>query len=324
MTLAIDRLEPVRLGGTTQWIRVRAADPANPVLLLMQQGPGFPMINEAAGWEHLLGLEEDFTVVYWDQRGTGLSARPLLGRSGRFPIDPERMVDDAVALLQLLRDRFGGPAVVVGFSFGATFAAHAARRRPDLVAALVAVGMDVDLPAAEAATYEFALRTAHARGNRRAVRQLRRIGPPPHLSGRRFRTRARWAADFGGVTAHATYAGLARALVRSLIRSPDYSVAGGIRALRGITASQAALLPALAGTDLVRSVPRLDVPVVQVQGRLDQIAPGAAAQRFHDRLSAPRKRLVWFDASAHTPHLDEAERFRALLRELRADVFAGS
>ena len=324
MKLEIDALEPVQLGGITQWIRVRAADSANPVLLLMQQGPGLPIINEAGGWEGLLGLEQTFTVVYWDQRGTGLSARPLRGRSRRFPISVGRMVEDTVALLELLRDRFGGPAVVVGFSFGATFAAYAAQQRPDLVAALVAVGMDIDVPAAETHTYEFALRSARARDNRRAVRQLLRIGPPPHVTGRTFRTRARWAIEFGGVSAHATYHGLMRALLVSLIRSPDYSVADGMRTLRGITASQAALLPGLAGTDLVRSVPSLDVPVVLVQGRRDQVAPAAATQRFHDALAAPRKRLVWFENSAHTPHLDEPERFRTLLSELRAEPCAGT
>src|SRR4051812_23276157 len=322
MTPAIDRLEPVELGGITQWIRVRAADPANPVLLLVQQGPGLPIINEAPVWEGLLGLERDFTVVYWDQRGTGLSAGPLLA-PGRFPITPGVMVDDTVALLDLLRDRFGGPATVLGFSFGATYAAYAARLRPDLVATLVAVGMDIDVPAAERSMYDFVLRSARARGNRRAVRQLLRIGPPPHLTGRSFRTRARWAIDFGGVSARETYRGLMRALLRSLIGSPDYSVAGVLRTLRGIPASQAALLPELAGTDLVRSVPHLDVPIVLVQGRLDQVAPGAATQRFHDSLTAPRKRLVWFDESAHTPHLDEPERFRALLREVRVEQFTG-
>src|SRR3954454_12062015 len=120
--LPIDSLEPVQLGGITQWIRVHAAAAATPPLLLMQQGPGLPIVNEAGGWERLLGLEQDFTVVYWDQRGTGLSARPLLGRSRRFPIGVEQMVDDTVTLLELLRERFGRPAVVVGFSFGATFA----------------------------------------------------------------------------------------------------------------------------------------------------------------------------------------------------------
>ena len=66
--MTIDTLEAVQLGDTTQWIRTRGEDAANPVLLLVQQGPGLPMINEARRFDHLLGLEKEFTVVYWDQR----------------------------------------------------------------------------------------------------------------------------------------------------------------------------------------------------------------------------------------------------------------
>lgn len=68
-----------------------------------------------------------------------------------------------------------------------------------------------------------------------------------------------------------------------------------MRAVRGITASQAALVPQLAGTDLIRTMPRLDIAVVLAQGRLDQVAPAELTQRFHDSLSAPAKRLVWFE-----------------------------
>ena len=73
--MKIDTLDPVQLGDSTQWIRVRGADASNPVLLLIQQGPGLPMINEIRRFEKLLGLEKDFTVVYWDQRGCGRSLR---------------------------------------------------------------------------------------------------------------------------------------------------------------------------------------------------------------------------------------------------------
>ena len=64
--MAIDTLGAIPAGSTTQWIRVRGADAANTVLLLIQQGPGLPMINEARRFEHVLGLEQAFTVVYWD------------------------------------------------------------------------------------------------------------------------------------------------------------------------------------------------------------------------------------------------------------------
>jgi pimeloyl-ACP methyl ester carboxylesterase len=176
--MEIDTLEGVQLGGITQWIRVRGAHASNPVLLLMQQGPGLPIINEARRLEHLLGLENAFTVVYWDQRGTGLSSPSLREDPNRFEISVARMVDDTVTLLELLRGRFGGETLVAGFSFGATFAVYAAARRPELVAALVAAGMDIDMPAAENNAYAFALDAARRRGNRRAIRQLEAIGPP--------------------------------------------------------------------------------------------------------------------------------------------------
>ena len=316
--MKIDALEGVQLGGITQWIRVRGADASNPVLLLMQQGPGLPIINDARRLEHLLRLEEAFTVIYWDQRGTGLSSPSLRKNSHQFEISVTRMVDDTVTLLELLRDRFGGKTFVTGFSFGATFAAYAAVQRPELVAALVAAGMDIDVPAAENNAYAFAVDAARQRGNRRAIRQLEAIGPPPHTTRKQFTTRARWAINFGGVTTNANFSSLLRELVLSLVRSPDYSPADVIRTLRGMSASQAALLPELATTDLVRTMPRLDVPLVMAQGRLDQVAPGAAAQRFHDSLTAPSKQLVWFESSAHTPHLEEPAKFRDLLMNVRA------
>jgi hypothetical protein len=42
----IDLREPVQLGESMQWIRIRAANNRNPPLLLVQMGPGLPMINE--------------------------------------------------------------------------------------------------------------------------------------------------------------------------------------------------------------------------------------------------------------------------------------
>jgi pimeloyl-ACP methyl ester carboxylesterase len=285
----------------------------------MQQGPGLPIINETRGFERLLGLEKGFTVVYWDQRGTGLSSPPLRKSSNTFHIGAAQMIDDTVSMLELLHDRFGGKTFVAGFSFGATFAAQAAVRRPDLIAALVATGMDIDIPFAENHTYDFVLNTARKRGNRRAIRQLEKIGLPPHLDAKQFSTRARWAANYGGVTADATFNTVLRALVGSLLRSPDYSIADVIRTIRGVTITQAALLPELASTDLVHTMPRLDIPIVMAQGRLDQVAPAEPAQRFYDTLTAPGKQLVWFEKSAHTPQYDEPAKFRDLLMTVRAN-----
>lgn len=319
--MAIDSLEAIQAGRTAQWIRIRGTDPSNPVLLLIQQGPGLPMINETRRFERLLGLEQAFTVIYWDQRGCGRSLRK---RQDRDTISLEKMAGDTVSLLDFLRHRFGGKTYVAGFSFGATLGAFAAAQRPDLVATLVAVGMDIDGAAAGHGAYDFALAAARQRGSRRAIRQLEAIGPPPHLTTKQFATRVRWATNFGGVTTGETYATLVRGLLASLVRSPDYSAGDVLRTVRGITATQAALLPELATMDLAATVPRLDVPVVMVQGRLDQVAPAAAAQRYASALQSPGKQLVWFENSAHTPHLEEPGRFRDLVMGVRASQLAST
>jgi pimeloyl-ACP methyl ester carboxylesterase len=315
----IDRLEDVPLGDTIQSVHIRGADRSNPVLLLIQQGPALPMINEVRRFERVLGLEEFFTVVYWDQRGCG--------RSLRRPVDPSamtlvQMTDDTVSLLELLRHRYGRATYVAGFSMGATIGARAAARRPDLVAALVAVGTDVDGAAAATNAYDFALSTARARGNRRAVRQLESIGPPPHLTAKQFTTRARWVANYGGVSTNETYRTIARTLYTSLVRSPAYSARDLVRIAQGVPQTQAALLPELSTLDLLATVPELAVPVVMVQGRLDQVSPGEDAQRYADHLQAPSKELVWFERSAHMPQLDEPVKFRELLAQLSATEVA--
>jgi len=319
--MKIDTLDAVQLGDTTQWIRVRGTDSSNPVLLLIQQGPGLPMINETRRFEKRLGLEKDFTVVYWDQRGCG---RSLRGHQGGVALTLDLMVSDTVSLLEVLRERFDTKPHVAGFSLGATIGARAAAQRPDLVAALVAVGTDIDGAAAGNSAYDFALSTARQRANRRAIRQLEAIGPPPHLAVKQFGTRVRWASNFGGVTTDETYGAVVRKLLASLVRSSDYSPGDVVRTVRGVTSTQAALLPELATLDLVNCVPRADAPVVMVQGRLDQVAPSGAAQRYFDSLEAPTKELVWFENSAHTPHLEEPERYRELLMGVRADLLANT
>jgi pimeloyl-ACP methyl ester carboxylesterase len=282
------------------------------------------MLSEVRTFERLLSLEDDFTVIYWDQRAIGRSLRSA-GAAPASSAAPagsrlQAMVSDTVQLLAMLRERFGAPALLVGFSLGGMIAARAAADRPDLVATLVTAGLDIDGPASEHNAYEFALATARARKYRRAIRQLEAIGPPPHLQQRQFATRVRWLSNFGGVRGGHTYNSLARGLLLSLLRSRDYSLGDTARTFAGITAAQAALQPELAELDLARTLPRLSVPIVMVQGRNDQVAAAVAAQRYAELLQAPSKQLIWFEHSAHLPHLEEPGRFRELLAKVRLSL----
>ncbi len=50
--------------------------------------------------------------------------------------------------------------------------------------------------------------------------------------------------------------------------------------------------------------------------QFDAAVPPELTRRYHDQLDAPLgETLVWFDHSAHMPHIDEPERFRRHLLE---------
>ena len=277
------------------------------------------MINEVKAFERALRFEDDFTVVYWDQRGSGLSQRGH--KSTAFTL--ALLVSDTIGLLEHLRERFGGPSLVAGFSIGGTIGVLATARRPDLVAAVVAVGMDINGPDAETHAYNFALETAVQQRHRRAERQLRKVGAPPHEKLEQFATRVRWATNFGGVHQRETYGSMVRGLLGSLWRSPDYTSADLVRTVARITSTQTALLPELAHLDLGTLLPSIDTPVVLVQGQNDQVAPGHSAQHYFDMLHAPSKELVWFEKSAHMPHLEEPQAFKELLQKVRRATLPG-
>ena len=129
--------------------------------------------------------------------------------------------------------------------------------------------------------------------------------------------------NFGGVATNAHNNRTLRTLLAGLPRSRDSSISDVVRTVRGIGAAQAALVPQLAATDLVHTTPRIDVRIVMVQGRLDEVAPAEPAHRFYDALAAPDKQLVWFERSAHTPHFEEPHKFRDVLMSVRAS-YAGA
>src|SRR5471030_78778 len=67
----MDRTVLLEVNGTRQRLRLCAGRAGLPPILIVQAGPGFPLLNEVDKFRRRLGLEENFTVAYWDQRACG-------------------------------------------------------------------------------------------------------------------------------------------------------------------------------------------------------------------------------------------------------------
>ena len=306
----IDSLESFRIGGAEQWVLLRGSLDTGRVLLIVQQGPGLPLIQDANEFERQLQLESDGVVVYWDQRGTGKSAR----------VEPStlsvpQLVDDAGALVAALCARLNVDRVdLLGLSIGGSIALLAAAKAPLQIGRVVVVGLDVDWDESERYAYAFARKEAARRGDRRAQRQLEAIGAPPHDTSQRFLTRARWVTTYGGIHRKRGFFGLLWDTVWRVLCSPHYSLAESLRALRAIETTQRLLLAPRNHFDLRATVSCIDVPVAFFQGRHDVGTNPALVESFAAALHAPRgKTFVWFEQSAHMPYFEEPVQFREAL-----------
>ena len=313
-TRHIDSLESFDINGTTQWVLLRGNLATRRVLLIVQQGPGLPLIQDARVFEQKLHLEEEGVVAYWDQRGTGKSFRadPSTINLAQSVADVRAMVDALCARLSV--DRVD----ILGLSIGGTFATMAAAQDPARIGHLVVVGIDVDWGESERYAYAFARNEAARRGARRALRQLEAIGAPPHDTSKKFQTRVRWVTAYGGINRRRGYFGLIWDTASRVLTSPHYSLRERVPILCAINRTQELMLAPVNHFDLRTTVSRIQVPIAFFQGRKDVGTNPEVVARHAASLDAPRgKSLVWFEDSAHMPYYEEPALFReALLHAL--------
>src|ERR1700691_6026822 len=73
--LAIDKTVKLKINGSTQQICLCAERAWLPPILVVQAGPGLPLLHEVAKFQRHLQLESEFLVGSWEQRGCGNASR---------------------------------------------------------------------------------------------------------------------------------------------------------------------------------------------------------------------------------------------------------
>ncbi len=312
----LDQRLLLELGGSRQRVHVLAARAGLPGLLVLHGGPGVP--NRHLVVRHLGELRRHFTLILWDQRGTGGSYRPRT----QGPLSIARLVVDAAELATTIRDRFELPALdLLGFSWCTELGIRLIQRYPTLFRAYVGSGQAVNGARNEEIAYRLALEQARTNGHPHEVRLLERVGPPvagqyrPVVKGlltqRQVASRQHPLLSGGG--------GVLGSVLGGPLFSLEYSAGDLWGFARGATRSIAELWPQITDYDFLTDASRLPVPVTFLQGRHDWTTPSVLVKEYAETLRAPGVRLVWFEKSGHDPMATEPAKFRAeLLRALDA------
>ena len=301
---AIDRTIDLDINGSRQRIRLCAERDGRPPVLVVQGGPGLPLLSEVRKFQRLLDLERDFLVAYWEQRGCGDA--PMRDTTS---VSLPQQVADLRIVLRWLFAKTTQRAIMLAVSIGATAALQAAEHERDHVKAVVAISVDSQTATADAAADAFIRKygVRNARMKQRAIA----LPKPPYTDLAPFQQRVRLLGDLGAIEHGRTFGALFRETLVSLLRT--YGMIGAIRALGNMNRVQRAMMPQINALDLFANPPHVTVPVHYVFGQNDALNPPDLVNRLPAVIGAPAMTVTLVPDGGHMVHFDHSDVVRSIV-----------
>lgn len=306
----------INVNDVRQGMFIKSKDAMHPVLLYLHGGMPEYFLTP----KYPTGMEEYFTVVWWEQRGLGLSY------SANIPPESmmlEQMISDTKEITNYLRERFGQEKIYLMAHSGGTFIGlQVVARLPELYHAYIGVAQMTNQFKSERLAYEYMLEQFKERGNKKMIRKLESapVTLMDGISGSYLSLRDEAMHSLGVGTTHKMKSVITGIFLPS-ITCRDYTLSEKINLWRGKSRSGVSLLwNTILATDLAQQVPKVDIPVYFFHGIYDYTVSYILAKDYLEKLKAPLKGFYTFEKSAHSPLFEEPGRMQKILRE---DVLAG-
>ena len=298
-------------------IMLLSEDTENPVLLVCGGGPGIPQYLLEASYPS--ALPEEFTVCYWDYRGTGASWSADTVAAG---MTTERYMQDALLVTDYLRERFSCERIyIMGHSFGTYLALKTVQAHPEKYICYLAMSQIVDQKESEYLAFDWMKSQYGQSGNTKMekrfgqydIRSSAKDYDEYFFSGLRDKA----MHDLGVGTARDMHSVISGIFFPSL-RCTAYTQAERIRIWKGKAASRAFSVTQDAIVfNAVKDVPSVDLPVVFLVGKYDYTCSSALQEEYFSFLDAPEKKMYVFENAAHSPIYEEHDRGKQILIEIK-------
>jgi pimeloyl-ACP methyl ester carboxylesterase len=305
------------INGVQQGMFIIGKNVGNPLLLFVHGGTAMPEYFLTQNYP--TGMEQYFTVCWWDRRNAGLSY------SANTPPETwavEQSIADTLAVTNYLRSRFHKDKIyMMAHSGGSLIGIQASARAPELFHAYIGVGQMSYQLQSEILSYEYMLKRYKEIGNTRMVKQLE--AAPPSMSvplpAAYMKLRDSAMHDLGVGTTHDMKSVITGVFLASWLFR-EYTLGDKFALWRGKFASDKLLWDKMIAIDLTKQIQKIDLPVYFFHGKYDYTVSYPLAKAYFDELRAPIKGFYTFEHSAHSPMFEEPGRMRQIIQE---DILAG-
>lgn len=304
------------INGVKQGMFIKSKNKNNPVLLFLHGG----MPEYFLAQKYPTNLEDHFTVVWWEQRGSGISYN---ANASLKKITSEIMISDTIEVTNYLRHRFNKEKIyLMGHSGGSFIGILAAARSPELYHAYIGVSQMSYQLKSEVLAYEYMLSQFKKNGNIKMVRKLEAAPvtltdgvPDSYLS---LRDRAVHGLGIG--TAR-NMKSIVTGIILPSLMSKEYTLVEKINTWRGkLHSGVSSLWNEMLATDLSKQLTKFKIPIYFFSGIFDYTCSYTEAKSYFNKLNAPIKGFYTFEQSAHIPIFEEPKKMQKILQE---DVLNG-
>lgn len=308
----------VEINGIRQGMFIRGENIQNPVILYLHGGPGTPMLQFITYLEENELLEKYFTVCYWDQRGAGMTYDKSTDPRA---MTVAQMVEDTHAVTEYLKSRFGQDKIyLLGHSWGSYLGVKTIEKYPENYLAYIGIGQVSNQTESERLAYDYMLNHAKETQDKDVIKKLEQYDPYaedfPQLE---YLVKGRTTTLNRYKIGHLHQGITSFDIFKSLFVFKGYTVSEKINWFLGADFSMIYLFPTVLSDDLFTSSTKFEVPFYIMQGDYDYMVSQVLAKQYFDAVEAPKKEFFAFANSAHSPNMEEPERFIEIFRKIAAE-----
>lgn len=304
---SISELRKVNIGDTELEIMIRGTDKNNPVLIFVHGGPCCSEIPYVRKYQK--ELEKDFTIVHYDQRGSGKSY--IFGED-YSEITVATHVNDLLELTEYMESYLKKEQVIlVGHSFGTYIAIRAVAQKPELYQAYIGIGQMSNPIEGELNNLYRCMEAAEEAGNEKDINYLKNLEQSvlegeiitPRNYVRKYGFAARKIDD------NADY-------LLGFLFGTEYNLSDAIRFYTASIKYQDDLIEESVNNPITQLVTEIHVPVYFVMGKYDGMTSPDAAKKYLENLTGSgRKEFILFEESAHYPQFEEEQKFHQWMKD---------
>lgn len=302
----------VDLGGSKQYVEITATSDANPVLLFIHGGPGWPQTPQLRYFNG--DLTKAFIVATWDQRGCGKS---FMNDSTAENISLEQIIADAHQLTQYLKTTYKKKKIyLAGFSWGSVVGLTLAQKYPEDYFAYVGISQVINISKGMRLTQDWIQEQATKKYDSATLQTLSRLRHKDTSLCKGglacFMTQYELLTKYHGAVFNPASD---KEVEKAMTQYDDYK---NYDWNKGFFYSATRLEKDMFAADF-SELTTLSIPAYFIEGRQDWNVPAVLVDEFVAKLKAPKKKIIWFEQSGHGPLEEEPARFNktviSLLKE---------